>query len=512
MKYTTLLWVIIGALSLGGCDGPPPDEEDPGAPAIQISPEVLGFAAYFVGGDESRSLTLHNAGDGTLILENLAVTGSGTFTLDDTDTLRTLAPGESTTARVHFAPVTDGTVFAELQVTSNDAQAPVVVSVLSGTGIAPVIELSPLLFDFGDQEVGCEMEQDVVIHNAGSILLTVEEIVFTPSTEEMTYSAYFDLPLTLDPGASETVTVVYAGRDEIPDTGYLAVTSDDPLAPEAQTILDGTAHLAQQVTDEFVWDTVDESDILWIMDNSSSMANNQVNPNYSALLDIFDVMDIDYHMAVVTTDDPEFQGATPVMTPATPDVHAAFAAAVTVGTTGSDTNTGLLMGYEALTPPLSDIGGTNEGFLREEAALRIIIVSDSDDESPGTVEDIVDAYRALKANPDYVMIHAIVDTATAVRYPEAASRTGGLTEDINNPNWTNTLAGPMMLCLCWDREILELSALAVEETIEVEINGAPMTQGWYYDGVYNAVVFDNDFLPNQEDVITVRYHVEGMCS
>ncbi len=484
-------------------------------PFVQVSAEAMTFSTLLAGETERQLLTVTNTGDHTLVLENLALSGSSCFVVDDTDTSKEVEPGSSTEVWVAFTPNTDGTFGAELYVLSNDSEGAEPVITLTGGGQAPVIELSPAVHEFAAEEVGCEQEQEIVIHNAGSLRLDVDSLTFEPSSEELEFNYYFPGWLHLDPGENESVIVYYTPLDETPDTATLTITSNDPLTPEAVATQQGTAYLAQQVTDEVVWDTIDRADILWVVDNSESMAGYQeyLATNFSTFMTILDIMDLDYHVAVVTTDDPVFRGDVPVMTPATPDVEDVFIQTIDVGTSGvAGPNTGLQTGLEALSPPLTDPGGSNEGFLRANAGLRVLYVSDSDDASNDDVADYVAAYQALLADPDELVFSAIVDTATAVRYPEAAQHTGGLVEDIINPNWINTLIGWLPLCKCiGDDYSVELSQVPVEETIEVEVNGIPVTCGWYYDGIYNAVVFEPDFAPDQGDSVTIRYNILGTC-
>jgi hypothetical protein len=137
-------------------------------------------------------------------------------------------------------------------------------------------------------------------------------------------------------------------------------------------------------------------DVLFAVDNSPSMCEKQqaLAQKFQAFISALQSQSLDFHIGVVATDmsNPTFQGklvaagSNPkVLTAATPNLVQVFGQNVTaVGLAGSARSQGLLAALAALTPPLTT--GANSGFLRPEASLAIIIVSDEDDYSLNTVE------------------------------------------------------------------------------------------------------------------------------
>ncbi len=483
-------------------------------PLVEVSVEAMTFSTLLAGENERRSLTITNIGDHALVLENLVRTGSDCFTVDDTDTSKTIEPGDSTGVWVEFNPSTDGGFEGELYILSNDAEGAEPMVALSGGGQAPVIELSPADFEFETQEVGCEQEQEIVIRNTGSLTLLVDPLTFEGSSDELNYNGAYSGWIHLEPGETESFIVTYAPQDEDPDTATITVTSTDPLTPEAVATFGGTAQYAQPVTDEFVWDTIFEIDILFVVDRSESMDSLQESlaTNLSGFLPYLDAWGHDYHIAVVSADDPAFRGDIPVMTPTTPNVAGVFAQAADVGAhADAGANTGLQTGLEALSSPLADPGGPNAGFLREDAVLRVLFIGNNDDESAGLVADLVGEYLALKVSPDWTTLSAIVDPASATRYLDAVLTSNGLTADINDEDWASGFLG-MVPVTPIDDMALVLSHIPAVETIELEVNGVPVISGgWYYDDYVNAVYIVPGFAPEQEDEVTVSYRMLGAC-
>lgn len=138
-------------------------------------------------------------------------------------------------------------------------------------------------------------------------------------------------------------------------------------------------------------------DVLIVIDNSDAMAEEQARLNvalgpFFALLSqqLPGVMG-SIHIAVITTDAPEFVITTPagecspyasmanwMLFGATISTELACASAV--GTMGDVDERPMQMAIESLSPELQGIDGFNEGFLRESGPLVVIVVTDEEDD------------------------------------------------------------------------------------------------------------------------------------
>jgi hypothetical protein len=199
------------------------------------------------------------------------------------------------------------------------------------------------------------------------------------------------------------------------------------------------------------------------------------------------------------------------MTPTTPSLLTAFESAVTLGTSGSGTEQGFKYGTQAITPPMATPGGPNDGFLRDEAGLRVIVVSDEDDQSPDTVTHYVSLMQSLRVNPDHVIFSGITGQMTgcataysAPSYEQAIGMTGGLSESICTANWTNAVENLAYLAEHY-ADTFVLSAIPQAGTIEVFVNGSAVITGWSYEAALNAVVFDWASVPDNGDVVEIGY-------
>ena len=278
-----------------------------------------------------------------------------------------------------------------------------------------------------------------------------------------------------------------------------------------------------QAGDSFVQAGNYTSDILFVVDNSCSMYEEQANLGvyFQNMYDVLDAEGIDFRIAVATTDTGDFQdngGGVYVIDPSTPDPVLAFQTICDVGTTGSGVEQGLRYGLEAM--QLAEAGTSpNTGFWREDAGLRVIFVSDEQDQSPAGWAALTQDYQALKTNPDHVILNAITGTdgVSAVActgaggsagagygYVDAVQDTGGILSSICDFDWT-----VMMEDLGYVSEHLadtfELSQTPDPAYIQVFVNGVEVFTGWTYDSNINSVVFDPADVPADGDTVDIDY-------
>ncbi len=146
-----------------------------------------------------------------------------------------------------------------------------------------------------------------------------------------------------------------------------------------------------EVTDVKSQGTSDAVDILFVVDNSGSMEEEQAKLKsvFSAFITELVSQDInDYQIGVITTDmaDPSqqgrLQGSPKIINGRTLSktvVVSAFQKNIIVGTTGTSYEKALGAMKAALSPEMIGKGKPNEGFLRPNSTLAVIFVGDEDD-------------------------------------------------------------------------------------------------------------------------------------
>jgi hypothetical protein len=328
------------------------------------------------------------------------------------------------------------------------------------------------------------------------------------------------------------INLRYHPTDIGPDTGVLFISHSANLNPVAVP-LTGEGQISPTVTDRFQQLPNPQADVLFVVDNSCSMAEEQgsLGSNLGAFLSFAMTQGIDYQIAVTTTDvDPggeqgRFVGTTKIITPNTANGDQIFQQNVSLGTGGSGIEQGLEASYLALSDPL--INTWNAGFIRQDAALAVIYVSDEIEQSPRAQSFYENFLRNIKgfANSTLFSASAVVGTTNpvcsgpggvadyAAGYINIANNTGGVVESICAANWGQTLANIGLNSFGLKRQFT-LSSQPVPVTIAVSVDGTTVpstTAGgqinWNYDMGTNSVVFSASAVPQANSTIEITYTV-----
>jgi hypothetical protein len=548
LTHSPSRWILGLGLALVGCSDNsligPPDEVPPTRvnAVIEVSsdhptdPHLVDFGQVYAGEAREKDVTIRNIGTDVLQIQDLSLPpGTVNFTILNADELNPpiLAPEGQFVARLEYRPLRDEHVESTFNVASNDRENPLVPVRLIAEGLAPAIQIDPPSWDFGNHELGCVGAQDFELRNIGRAPLTIQEVAFEDlsGANELLLTASPGAGTVLQPGEVTVATVSYTPVDVTPDSGVLHVLSDDPSMPDAIASQYGTAHYGATNIDAFYQEGNNSTDILWVVDNSCSMSEEQTSlaVNFAAFMQIVEALDMDYQIGVTTTDIPAQQGhlvgSVPIITPNTPDPSGTFQATVNLGINGSGNEQGLEASYQAIQDSIN--GGVNAGFLRDDAGLRIIHVTDEAEQSvnqtfpghgPWTAADYAAYYQSVKANPDHAIVSDIsggltgcASAGAGTDYVMVTQLTGGVSAAICLPDWSSTLAALAWLSQSF-ADTFELSQTPVPETIEVRMNTVPVFVGWTFNPALNAVVFDVDHLPENGDTIEVEYTVLGDCA
>ena len=230
--------------------------------------------------------------------------------------------------------------------------------------------------------------------------------------------------------------------------------------------------------DTFLQQSASKIDVLWIIDDSGSMAPRQENlaKNFQSFIDVFSKGAIDFRIAVTTTDIFKVRGQLKgkPLTPATPQLAAAFADLVKVGINGSPYEAGLQAALMALelqkannAPRQMALDTCRDlckgdvtcadgclvknpfDFLRPDAYLYLIFVSDEEDQSAEDVRFYWRSFETAKGigNDGTVTTAAIMgdvptNTCGATpgqRYQALSALTCGEVGSICDPSFAVTL-------------------------------------------------------------------------
>ena len=259
-------------------------------------------------------------------------------------------------------------------------------------------------------------------------------------------------------------------------------------------------------------------DIVWVIDNSRSMADEQddLGSNFSAFIDEFITKDVDFKMAITTTDTSTsakkgqmVAGSSTKLNSEKAKLNEAqfkddFKALVKVGISGS----GVEKGLEASEGFMQRYATT---FLRPDAYLAVVILSDEEDQSPKSVRQYTDFLKTYKSEAGLVKIYTIADlykvtsgnTAGAERYIEASKQTAGVVSNINSDFYQSlTTMGDSLI------KLLDSFALAgdpVVNSLRVVVNGVDSIN-YSFDATTRSIKFDSAHLPPVGAEVKVYYN------
>ena len=534
MRITPNLAIAIGFLSVG-CNEYEIKPTNPanadlstdGVPDITVDPTSIAFPELNAadGLEHTEVVVIGNQGDADLHISDVYLDdANGPYTLGAISSAL-VPPGSQAQFAVTFAPITAEVSTGLVLIDSDDPDTPTAEVPLDGTGIAPIIQVNPESYDFDSLYIGCDSGQPLTIRNIGNAPLIVDRFDFQTASPDLSFDAQEainnPLPWTIPPQQNKIVFVDYAPMDEAPDAAYLTVFSNDPYNPEKLVTQEGLGERYGENMDEFVQPEEGATDILFAVDRSCSMDDEitSVQNNFAFFVTTLSSMNADYHVAATVEDSGCINGSDLY-------IDSSFSASDAISTIttminlggnyGANTERAFMLLESALAQSLGS--GCNSGFLRDEATLALVGVSDEPEQSVNNYSYYISSFQGLKDNPDDVIMHAIggdypSGCGSADPYNgfyEATVATGGLFLSICSSDWSNHLTA-LAEGSTTDLSSFELTQWPVPETIIVRIDSIQTTVGWEYNPTDNAIDFDPDHVPDGGEVITVEYTLFGDC-
>ena len=369
------------------------------------------------------------------------------------------------------------------------------------------ILIEPYDYDFGEVDVNCEYEYDLTISSVGTEPLVIDSLDYA-ATPEFELATEYQLPIILEPGEELVLTFEFNEVDLIPDTGRMFIYSNALGKREQMITHQGVGIATGNKIDVFEQEEINKADILFVIDNSCSMIDEQAGMADNAESFIDGLMDagVDYEISVITTD--SHIPVAPSITPDNVDPVSDLSRAVSVGNGGDATEMGQEMSKLALDPTRGTVQP------REDAALSVIVVSDEDDFSPLTELEYYDFFLSIKEE-ELFFFHSVVSlgfgcgTDTGDRYVDQSNLTGGMYLDICSP-WgdnLNTIANSNYIVATQ----YPLTEVAVPGSVEVFLDGTPLKKGWYFDVDSNSVILEDRSLVVGDEMFQVMYDYLGDC-
>jgi hypothetical protein len=278
---------------------------------------------------------------------------------------------------------------------------------------------------------------------------------------------------------------------------------------------------SQSVTETFTQAPLPGLDVLFVVDSTGSMAEEQsgLGSAVGAFIAAVDDLGARYQIGVISMDLDDggaLLGLPWILTSEDPDVVAHLVANLEVGTASPPPSQGL----DAVALALADVAGVNVGFRRDSASLHVVFVSDGDDASGDVLgSDPVAAFLGLLAAEASRTGHVARASAlvgdipsgcrgsggTALpgdRYAEVALASGGQVASICADDFTAIAESIGAVSVEWQVSF-PLQADPVEGSVTVAVDGVRQSGGWVVDHAAPALVFA--IAPPPDSAVSVSY-------
>lgn len=508
-----------------------------------VTPLALNYGLVNVGATSVLGFRFKNTGTDLCSVTGLGLTAASDAAfkiLNAISSNETVVGGAALDVFVQFNPTVAEFAEGAVEFYVNKSGLYHEIVQLSAEAGSDCLSLSPAVVDFGTVGLNCQISPKYVTvkNTCPTQMVYIDPLVKGAGVGDAT-----DVSVTpangfaLAGGAQAVLAVTYQPSNEGADAFpfWFSDSTRPGVSPMALTVK-GKASANPSQTDVFppeAQNSQNKVDVLFVMDNSGSMMEEQaaLAQNFPTFLSSAIAQGIDFQIGVTTTGvDPSSGGWTTcpggvqggeagrlfpvvgtsprIITAQTPNPHAVFSNNINVGTCHWDEK-GLEAARLAVTEPLKS--GSNAGFVRADAKLALVFVSDEEDYSTQPSSFYLSAFIAAKGgDQSKVTASAIVGpanlgacptaSASGSRYAYVANQLGGVVQSICAPDWSQVLSS-IASSVFQGRARFNLSRTPVASSIVVTVDGVVAT-GWTYDAASNDVVFGNPVNKTSSVVIT----------
>lgn len=191
-----------------------------------LSASSLDFGSVEAGSTSApQTVALQNTGTTPLLISSIQATGDYS---QSNNCGTSLAAGATCALTITFSPAAAGRSVGQLSITDSAPASPQTVS-FSGTGTAPVAELSPSNVNFGSVDVGSSSSpQTITLTNSGSASLSITSISASAGFSETN-----DCGSNLTPGANCAINIVFSPGAAGTNSGTISVEDNAAGSPQS---------------------------------------------------------------------------------------------------------------------------------------------------------------------------------------------------------------------------------------------------------------------------------------
>ena len=235
--FVMLLAVMVAIAGLSSCTAytsAKTPTKTPNSGMLSANLTTVSFGTVGVGKTTTQSVTVTNTGSSVVTIDQTAVTGAS-FTTGVGSAAASIAPGQSKTIQIQFAPLSPGSAAGGLTLISDASNSPLTVG-LVGMGGQPGLAISPTTVNFGNVIVGQSGTQAITLMNTSASNVVVN--LATVSGTGFGISN-LTLPATISAGQSLSFNAQFTPTASGAGTGSISFTDNATGSPQA-IILSGS--------------------------------------------------------------------------------------------------------------------------------------------------------------------------------------------------------------------------------------------------------------------------------
>ncbi len=217
-------------------------------PVIDISGQNFAFGEVTVGDSTTETIWIKNTGDTTLFVNDIEIDPDHAhFSIPEINLPLTIESGDSSDVfQITYAPKTESTDSITLTITSNDPDYSEIDTLVTGTGVIPILTTIPddsLLF--GEIVVDDSLWRSVILKNTGSGTLVIDTIYISGNDSTAFDLPALTVPINLGPEDSSSVAVKFSPESQGVKNANLYIISNDPDVDTDSIALSGTGVVPQ---------------------------------------------------------------------------------------------------------------------------------------------------------------------------------------------------------------------------------------------------------------------------
>ncbi len=196
---------------------------------LNLDPVSLDFGETIVDSTAGKTLTIRN--DGDLVLSGTLTISTNPAEFSVSTPVFSVSPDQQQVVTVSMTPQNNGAQSGKLKIISNDYTAGTVYMDLDGTGVTPLLQLTPNSVTFSDTPVGETASKQVKIRNLNHTWAT--ELDVTSLTDNSNqYSVSPTSLYNIPPGDEKIVTIYFSPTYHATHNATVTVNSNDPNGPD----------------------------------------------------------------------------------------------------------------------------------------------------------------------------------------------------------------------------------------------------------------------------------------